>query len=352
MADSDSPSSKDPKVAKAPPAGGSGGDAGDGSQGDGGRALAVVKLPAAWVHEGKDKALVPSRPMIARDLDQAAKGQLVYVGRDGEVKDPDRVRNRQVAWYVAFGGIMTVGVALAATSLPFMIPFYAALCGRLVGQVRAVKRVNQASAALSSGDTTAGRALAEPVSRAWWAPGRVRVLAELRVAFADALDGRGDQALERLRQARAKLSPRLVQYQFSYYTEINLLIALGRIKEARVLLDTRGGIPSGEVLRFSHWIAEMHLGVAEGKLDIDDDELHTRQRKGLSMTTGRDLLLLCAWAYAQRGQHDDAAYAWRQAMEREGSPRIEVTMPSLVAWMTTYLREHPELEQPLPDEDL
>src|SRR5215510_12367970 len=86
------------------------------------RALAAVRLPQAWVHDsGKDRALVPHRPMIARGLDQAAKGQLVYVGRDGEVKDPDRVRNRQVAWYLAFGGIMAVGVTLAASSLPIMI---------------------------------------------------------------------------------------------------------------------------------------------------------------------------------------------------------------------------------------
>src|SRR5437868_7843535 len=101
--------------------------------------------------DAKQRALVLRRhmPMIARDRDQAAKGQLVYVGRDGEVKDPARVRNRQLAWYLAFGSIMTVGVALAASSLPIMIPFYAALCGRLFGQVRAVRRVNQASAALS-----------------------------------------------------------------------------------------------------------------------------------------------------------------------------------------------------------
>ena len=298
----------------------------------------------------KEQALVPIRPMIARDLDQAGKGQLVYVGRDGEVKDPDRVRNRQVAWYVAFGGIMAVGVTLAATSLPLMIPFYAALCGRLVGQVRAVKRVNQASVALSNGDAGAGRAFAEPITRAWWAPSRVRALAELRVAVADALDGRGDQALDRLRHARARLSPRLVQYQFSYYTEINLLVALGRTKEARVVLDARGGVPAGEVLRFSHWLAEMHLGIAEGKLDIDDDDLHERRRKGLAMTNGRDLLLLCAWAYAQRGEHDEAQFAWRQAMQREGVPRIDVTMPGLAAWMTEYLREHPELSE--PDEEL
>jgi len=300
----------------------------------------------------KDQALVPARPMIARDLDKAGKGQLVYVGRDGEVKDPAGVRNRQLAVFVAFGGITAAGVALAAVSFPLLIPFYAALCSRFIGQVRAVKRVNQASVALSNGDSATGRALAEPVARAWWAPGRVRALAELRVAIADALDGHGEQALERVRRARTKLSPRLIQYQFSYYTEINLLTALGRTKEARVVLDARGEVPSGEVLRLSYWIAQMHLGIAEGKLEIDDTELHDRMRKGLAMTAGRDLLLLCAWAYAQRGEHDEARFAWRYAMEREGSQRLEVAMPKLAAWMNEYKQTRPELDEPAPDEDI
>jgi len=300
----------------------------------------------------KDQALVPARPMIARDLDKAGKGQLVYVGRDGEVKDPAGVRNRQLAVFVAFGGITAAGVALAAVSFPLLIPFYAALGSRFIGQVRAVKRVNQASVALSHGDSATGRALAEPVARAWWAPGRVRALAELRVAIADALDGHGEQALERVRRARTKLSPRLIQYQFSYYTEINLLTALGRTKEARVVLDARGGVPSVEVLRLSYWIAQMHLGIAEGKLEIDDTELHDRMRKGLAMTAGRDLLLLCAWAYAQRGEHDEARFAWRYAMEREGSQRLEVAMPKLAAWMNEYKQTRPELDEPAPDEDI
>ena len=300
----------------------------------------------------KDLALVPLRPMIARDLDKAGKGQLVYVGRDGEVKDPTGVRNRQVVAYLAFGGITAAGVALAATSFPLLIPFYAALGSRFLGTVRAVRKVNEASVALSNGDAATGRALAEPVARAWWAPSRVRALAELRVAIADALDGRGEQALDRVRHARAKLSPRLIQYQFSYYTEINLLIALGRTKEARVVLEARGGVPAGEVLRLSYWIAQMHLGISEGALEIDDGELHERMRKGLNMTAGRDLLLLCAWAYAQRGEHDEARFAWRQATEREGSQRLEVAMPKLAAWMTEYKLAHPAIDEPDADEDL
>jgi hypothetical protein len=292
-----------------------------------------------------------ARPMIATDLDRAGKGQLVYVGRDGEVKHPAAVRNRQIASYAAFGAVSVAGTVWAAATFPVLVPFYVLLGGRFLGTVRAVRRVNEASVALSRGDAAAGRALAEPVTRAWWAPARVRALAELRVAIADALEGRGEQALDRVRHARAKLSPRLVQHQFSYYTEMNLLTALGRTKEARVLLESRGKPPTGEVLKLSHWIAEMHLGVAEGKVEIEADELHDRMRKGLSMTAGADLLLLCSWVYAHRGEHDDARFAWRQAREREGSHRLDIAMPKLAEWMTAYVAEHPDLETPEPDED-
>jgi hypothetical protein len=304
----------------------------------------------------KDGTTALARPMIARDLDKAGKGQLVYVGRDGEVKDPKGVRNRQLAAYVAFGGITVAGVALAASAFPLLIPFYLALGGRFIGTVRAVQKVNEASVALSNGDSLEGRALAEPVAKAWWAPGRVRALAELRVAIADALEGKGEAALERVRKARGKLSPRLIQHQFSYYTEINLLTALGRTKEARVVLDARGPIPTGEVLKLSYWIAQMHLFVAEGSAPttgpnaLEDSELYDRMRKGLSMTAGRDLLLLCAWVYAQRGEHDEAAFAWKQAKDREGSQRLEVAMPKLADWMKSYLVEHPTLDDPDPDE--
>lgn len=302
---------------------------------------------------GPEPGTALARPMIARDLDKAGKGQLVYVGRDGEVKDPKGVRNRQAAAYVAFGGITAAGIALAITSgFPLLIPFYVALGGRFMGTVRAVKKVNEASVALSNGDALSGRALAEPVAKAWWAPGRVRALAELRVAIADALDGKGEAALDRVRKARGRLSPRLIQHQFSYYTEINLLTSLGRTKEARLVLEARGPIPTGEVLKLSYWIAQMHLGVAEGKLELDDGELYDRMRKGLSMTAGRDLLLLCAWAYAQKGEHDEAKFAWQQARDREGSHRLDVAMPKLAEWMAAYGKERPDLDDPPPDDEL
>ena len=124
----------------------------------------------------------------------------------------------------------------------------------------------------------------------------------------------------------------------------------------RVVAAVKGQMTPGEVLKLSHWIAQLHLHVAEGtppRLEhLDDAELHERMRKGLGMTAGRDLLLLCAWVYAQRGEHDDARFTWRQAMDREGSQRLEVAMPKLAEWMTAYRAEHPELDAPEPEEDL
>jgi hypothetical protein len=327
------------------------------------RAL-VVRDEQALERRGDHDA---ERPMIATDLDRAAKGQLVYVGRDGDVKNPSSVRTVQLVQYLAFGGVTAAGVTLAAVAMPALLPLWAFVGGNFIVTQRAVRRVNEASVALSRGDSVSGRALAEPVTKSWWVPARVRAFAELRVAVADALDGNREKALERVRHARGRLSPRLIQHQFAYYTEVNLLTALGRTKEARAALEARGSVPAGEVLRLSHWMAQMHLWVAEraprpategsyrteavrGDLEIDEVELHDRMRKGLSMTTGADLLLLCAWCYAQRGEHDDARFAYRQAQEREGSHSLEKSMPKLAEWLADYRQEHPEIEQPDAEE--
>jgi hypothetical protein len=111
-------------------------------------------------------------------------------------------------------------------------------------------------------------------------------------------------------------------------------------------------VPGGEVLKLSHWIAQMHLWCAEAtKPEIDDVELHDRMRKGLGMTAGADLLLLCAWAYAKRSEIDDAKFAYRQSKEREGSQRLDVSMPTLAAWVAEFRKAHPDVDQPEVEPD-
>lgn len=283
--------------------------------------------------EPEDERPLPAPTLIARSLDRARKGQLLYVGNDGEVRSPEALRTRNVLAYGLIGGVTVSGIALAAMTFPPIIPLYVVLGGRFAASANAIQRLNTASAALGRGDAKAAQAAAEPVAKAWWLPRHVRALAEIRVAAALAIEGQAEQALSRLRRGRSQLSGRSVQHRSSRFTEVHLLVQLGQLDEARTVLVELGTAPPGEVLKVAHWLAELHLACAEGKHELGEQELHERARKGLAMTAGRDLLQLCAWGYAQLGDRDQVEFLLGEALDREGSSHLEVTMPSLHRWL-------------------
>jgi hypothetical protein len=278
---------------------------------------------------------LPAPTLIARSLDRARKGQLLYVGNDGEVRSPEALRTRNVLAYGLIGGVTISGIALAAITFPMIIPLYVVLGGRFAASANAIQRLNEASAALGRGDAADAQRAAEPVARAWWLPRHVRALAEIRIAAALSIDGHAAQALQRLRRGRSQLSSRSVQYQSSRFTEVHLLIQLHQLAEARAVLVDVGPAPPGEVLRVAHWLAELHLACAEGKHSLDEQALHERSRKGLAMTAGRDLLQLCAWGYAQLQDRDQVEFLLGEALDREGSSHLETTMPALHRWLAT-----------------
>jgi hypothetical protein len=282
-----------------------------------------------------DERQLPAPTLIARSLDRARKGQLLYVGNDGEVRSPEALRTRNVLAYGLIGGVTLSGIALAAVTFPPIIPLYLVLGGRFAASANAIHRLNEASAALGRGDAAGAQKAAEPVAKAWWLPRHVRALAEIRIAAALAIEGHADQALIRLRRGRGQLSPRSVQHRSSRFTEVHLLVQLGQLAEARAVLADLGPAPPGEVLRVAHWLAELHLDCAEGKLSLDEQALHERARKGLAMTAGRDLLQLCAWGYAQLEDREQVEFLLGEALDREGSSHLDTTMPSLHRWLTT-----------------
>jgi hypothetical protein len=283
----------------------------------------------------EDERPLPAPTLIARSLDRARKGQLLYVGNDGEVRSPEALRTRNVLAYGLIGGVTLSGIALAAVTFPPIIPLYLVLGGRFAASANAIHRLNEASAALGRGDAAGAQNAAEPVAKAWWLPRHVRALAEIRIAAALAIEGHPDQALTRLRRGRGQLSPRSVQHRSSRFTEVHLLIQLGQLAEARTVLAELGPAPAGEVLRVAHWLAELHLDCAEAKLSLDEQALHERARKGLAMTAGRDLLQLCAWGYAQLQDRDQVEFLLGEALDREGSSHLETTMPALHRWLAT-----------------
>jgi hypothetical protein len=136
----------------------------------------------------------------------------------------------------------------------------------------------------------------------------------------------------------------MVHARIARYGEVQILISLGKVADARTLFASLGEAPDGELLRVAHWETELYLAFAEGKHGLDDDALHERVRKALAMNRSRLFLILLAWAHGQSGDADQMGFLLTQAEERK-TPKDRIP-PKVEAWLT----EHPA-PPPSPDDD-
>ena len=273
------------------------------------------------------------------------------------------VRNRQIAAYVAFGGITAAGVALAATSFPVLVPFYLALGGRFFGTVRAVKRVNEASVALSKGDAAAGPRARRAGDACVVGAGRVRALAELRVAIADALDGHGEQALDRVRRARAQAvaaadpAPVLVLHgdQSAHRARPHegsaqpARVARRRCRPARCSSSRTGS------RRCTSWVAEARPSRRRQPFKIRQEGSRSTRRAPRSHAQGpvddrRAPICCCSARGATRTAASTTTRGSRSARPRSARARTGSTSrcPSSREWIEEYRKEHPDSIDPEP----
>src|SRR5690606_37320985 len=124
-----------------------------------------------------------------------------------------------------------------------------------------------------------------------------------------------------------------VQARVARYSEVYLLVNVGRLDEARAKLEELGPVPEGEYYRISHWGAELYLALAEGTHTIDEDELHRRAKDALAITSAAGLLGLLAWAFDQQGDGEMAALLLDEARDRHPGQKLSGPMPLLEAWM-------------------
>jgi hypothetical protein len=219
------------------------------------------------------------RPSIADSLDRARPGQLVYAGRDGSILSPARARRRTAAVLGLAGASFALGVAVSIAYLPIMLVPYGLIGGRAALTIRATRVLNQVAVLMQDGRLDDARALAEPIARAWWMPRMWRGLALYRLAWCAVYERDYERALALVRESRPRLSPRMVHARVARYAEVQILVSLDRLDEARALFATLGSVPDGELLRVAHWETELYLAFANGRHELDDDALHDRVRK-------------------------------------------------------------------------
>jgi len=283
-----------------------------------------------------------TRPRIADSLDRAEPGQLVYAGRDGTIIPAGRARRRSAAVLGLAGASFALGIGVSIAYVPIMLVPYALIGARAGLTIRATRALNRVALLMQEDRIDEARAVAEPIARSWWMPRMWRGLALYRLAWCAVYERDYERALTLVREARPRLSPRMVHARVARYGEIQILVSLDRLTEARALFTGLGDVPDGELLRVAHWETELYLGFAEGKHGLDDDALHDRVRKALAMNRSRLFLILLAWAHEASGDHDQMGFLLSQADERR-TPRDRIP-PKVEAW----LQAHPS---PPPDEE-
>ena len=273
------------------------------------------------------------RPTIAASLDSASAGELVYVDRGGSVLAPKQVRRRQLINGVVAGGAVTLGLTVSALYTPWMMIPYALVGVRMLYLRRVAKRFTSAVALLQVGRSAEARALLLPIASGRWGFRQMRVAALMRLSTCDFLDELYDESLRKKRLALSMMSPRSIQFRVARYAEVATLVALQRSAEARAVLVSIGATPTAEFLLVLHWTCELNVALLEKRHGFSDDELHERMRKALAMTRGSELLLLCAWAYEQQGDREQADFLVEQATDRMAEIQRGLLSPSLRDWI-------------------
>ena len=281
------------------------------------------------------------RPKLAPNLQVASNRDIVHVDRAGRVRSPLRYRAIHVAYYGLLAALVLAEVALVARLFgnngPLGAGMGAFVALGLTWVAWAVSRqfaLRRAQRALAADRFEEAQRIYRSVLRAPLLPPKYRTFAEQGLGACDAVAGRHEEALAHLQTVlRRHGRARSVQARVARYSEVYLLVNVGRLDEARAKLEALGPVPDGEYYRVSHWGAELYLALAEGRHALDDDELHLRANAALAITSAAPLLGLLAWAFDQRGDEGMSALLLREARDRHPGQKLSGPLPLLEAWM-------------------
>jgi tetratricopeptide (TPR) repeat protein len=288
-------------------------------------------------------ALVPHTPgapvelKLADSLESADHGMFVHIDGKGQVRSPARYHALTA---LAYG--LSAGAILASTILymdmfgPVGSSVGVVLSAALAVGVGRGRRMIRAAALIQADRLEEAEMLCRELLAGRFVPKQLRASAYQNLAAIATRRGQFDVALEHVRRAiqlrHSAFRLRNVVVDILAYTEVTLLVNLGRVGEARARMDARGQAPGGDFLRVQHWTAELYVQFAEQRLGLEEDALWERSQAALRITGAGQLLALCSWAYTLRGDEDMAQHLLEQAIDR-AEPSAAATFPLLWRWV-------------------
>jgi hypothetical protein len=273
---------------------------------------------------------------LARTLEEAGPGTLVYLDGEGQVRSPTHARAMSALSYGAAGAIVAAATAFYLAAFgPLGALAGVALGGALWLRVSRNKRMVRAVTLIQADQLDEAEVLCRRTLSGRLVPRQLRAVAHQNLSAIATRRGDFETALGELRKAirlRHSVLRRSVMLDVLAYLEIALLVNLGRVGEARARLDGRGAAPEGNYLRVQHWTADLYVQFAEGRLALDEDQLWERSHAALQITGAAQLLALCAWGYAERRDAEMSSHLLEQAVDR-AEQGMDKRAPLLWRWV-------------------
>ena len=293
------------------------------------------------------KVDAPPKAQIARSLDTAQKGELVYLNARGQVVSKTGMRVRQVflwTWVVAcwtYAGSM-VGVTSGALAGVGVVLVGVAFTARYLIYTPAIRHGNALVAnhrwdeALAAFDALEKRRMPRALKRSVSA-----AIGELLAATGRHEEGlvRIDAELARQRRAWTRIA-KLKRWRLQM-VRASVLARLGRIEEARRQRDEAQAKAKPATLAseygqmLTHSVALDIAFHADAPADLPDDTvLHGWARGALARTAFGVIVVELAWAFHRRGDDDMARHLLAESTSRMSARGEELRRgyPRLAAW--------------------
>lgn len=283
---------------------------------------------------------------ISGSLARAERDEFVYIGRRGEVRSPARYKAQKMAGMTIAGVAALFGVGMSfSLGIPWLSLLYIGLLGYGIHAWRLSGQLKQGAALLAADRLEEAEALLMPLAHNRFASRGVRALAWQNLAGIEVRKGRHACALERVRRCgelfRQHWRPSVGPWPWiNRFSELQLLVQLGRLEEAEEIATIIKHAPDGEYFQALHMNAALALAFAHDDVDRLPDDLHPWIRVALETTTAELALTLLGWALERRGDVDMAEHLLDQALERLDPPLFRSFYPNVYAWL---VKRRPDL---------
>lgn len=279
------------------------------------------------------------RVEIASDINAARADQLVALDGSGNVTSMRKLMVRSVPVAVVAGGM--IGGALAVSTAVggvLALPLVAAFFGGWLTYVRGAQGIRKSAELIAQDRLDEAAVMVERLEKKWMPFRSLKGYVAGHAAAISWRRGNLRAALQHTERALTKLRGSVLRpvgpvYWMQLLNRVQLLAALGQLEDAEKQMKEARAAPAGNWLAMERQFTELFLAFCHNDTSRLPAELHEWVRAALQTNVFGGNVVLLAWAYDRRRDHDMASHLIGESAARLERWHLDKTFPELWRWL-------------------